>query len=139
MKHLLKTIALSLALCCLAAPSLADMKVVINPKNTAATNGAVFEGWGTSLCWWANRLGYSDSLAQQSADLFFSMDGLGFNIMRYNIGGGDDPAHTHITRTDSILPPASAAGGILDISSHRSNSLAARAGPSPMPSVRSRM
>ena len=104
MKHLLKTIALSLALCCLAAPSLADMKVVINPKNTAATNGAVFEGWGTSLCWWANRLGYSDSLAQQSADLFFSMDGLGFNIMRYNIGGGDDPAHTHITRTDSIVP-----------------------------------
>lgn len=64
----------------------------------------VFEGWGTSLCWWANRIGYSDSLSQKAADLFFSPDGLGMNIMRYNIGGGDDPNHAHITRTDSDVP-----------------------------------
>lgn len=104
MKHFLKPLALSLALCCLAAPCLAGAKVVVNPDNAIMTNGGVFEGWGTSLCWWANRLGYSDSLAQQSAELFFGEDGLRFNIMRYNIGGGDDPAHTHITRTDSIVP-----------------------------------
>jgi hypothetical protein len=24
--------------------------------------------------------------------------------MRYNIGGGDDPTHNHITRTDSDMP-----------------------------------
>ncbi len=64
----------------------------------------VFEGWGTSLCWWANRIGYSDTLSQKAADLFFGEDGLRLNIMRYNIGGGDDPSHTHITRTDSAVP-----------------------------------
>lgn len=63
-----------------------------------------FEGWGTALCWWANRLGYSDTLAQQSADLFYGDEGLRMNIMRYNIGGGDDPTHNHITRTDSEVP-----------------------------------
>jgi O-glycosyl hydrolase len=26
------------------------------------------------------------------------------NIARYNIGGGDDPSHCHITRTDSMMP-----------------------------------
>ena len=63
-----------------------------------------FEGWGTSLCWWANRIGYSDTLSQKAALLFFSDMGLRMNIMRYNIGGGDDPAHRHITRTDSEVP-----------------------------------
>ncbi len=63
-----------------------------------------FEGWGTSLCWWANRIGYSEKLTEESARLFFSEEGLNLNIMRYNIGGGDDPTHTHITRTDSIVP-----------------------------------
>ena len=64
----------------------------------------IFEGWGTSLCWWANRIGYSDSLSQKAADLFFGPEGLCLNIMRYNIGGGDDPSHNHITRTDSDVP-----------------------------------
>ena len=31
-------------------------------------------------------------------------EGLGLNIIRYNIGGGDDPTHHHITRTDSMVP-----------------------------------
>lgn len=78
--------------------------VVISPLNKYEINDGVFEGWGTSLCWWANRLGYSDTLAQQSADLFFGDDGLRMNIARFNIGGGDDPTHTHITRTDSNMP-----------------------------------
>ena len=81
-----------------------SMNIVISPLNTSKTNGGKFQGWGTSLCWWANRLGYSDVLAQQSAELFFGKDGLRLNIMRYNIGGGDDPAHSHITRTDSAVP-----------------------------------
>ncbi len=64
----------------------------------------VFEGWGTSLCWWANRIGYSDILSEKAADAFFGPGGLSLNIMRYNIGGGDDPGHHHITRTDSAVP-----------------------------------
>jgi len=78
--------------------------VSVSPYDVYDINGGRFEGWGTSLCWWANRVGYSDSLAQQSADAFFSPEGLGLNIARFNIGGGDDPSHTHITRTDSNMP-----------------------------------
>lgn len=72
-----------------------------------------FQGWGTSLCWWANRLGYSESLTKQAAAAFFDKnEGLGMNIGRYNIGGGDnvtDPEgpfyHApHIKRSDSEVP-----------------------------------
>lgn len=77
----------------------------VDPVNMAEVNGGVFEGWGTSLCWWANRLGYSDALSQQAAEAFCDpVNGLGMNILRYNIGGGDDPSHDHITRTDSMMP-----------------------------------
>lgn len=66
-----------------------------------------FEGWGTSLCWWANYIGYSDKLTEKAAEYFFDPDkGLGLNIVRYNIGGGDDPTHTHIKdgRPDGNMP-----------------------------------
>ncbi len=78
--------------------------VIISAKNSSITNNGIFQGWGTSLCWWANRLGYSDFLTQKSAELFFGDNGLRLNIMRYNIGGGDNPTHKHITRTDSMIP-----------------------------------
>ncbi|MBQ8921168.1 MAG: discoidin domain-containing protein [Oscillospiraceae bacterium] len=85
-------------------PARAATVVTVSPTDTYAINNGVFEGWGTSLCWWANRLGYSDSLAQQAADAFYGDNGLRLNIARFNIGGGDDPSHTHITRTDSNMP-----------------------------------
>ena len=77
----------------------------IDPTKGSPFNNGKFEGWGTSLCWWANRIGYSDVLAQKAADVLFNAEtGLGMNIARYNIGGGDDPTHHHITRTDSMMP-----------------------------------
>ena len=77
----------------------------IDPTKGSPFNNGKFEGWGTSLCWWANRIGYSDVLAQKAADILFNAEiGLGMNIARYNIGGGDDPSHRHITRTDSMMP-----------------------------------
>ena len=87
-----------------AAEVSAATVVTVSPYDVYDINGGKFEGWGTSLCWWANRVGYSDTLAQQCADTFFSPEGLGLNIARFNIGGGDDPSHTHITRTDSNMP-----------------------------------
>ncbi len=78
--------------------------VHISFKNASTTNNGLFEGWGTSLCWWAHRIGYSDVLTGKSADIFFGESGLNLNIMRYNIGGGDDPTHAHIKRTDSKVP-----------------------------------
>ena len=81
-----------------------DKIITVSMENAQAMNGGVFEGWGTSLCWWANRIGYSEPLSEKAAELFFSPEGLGLNIMRYNIGGGDDPTHDHIRRTDSAVP-----------------------------------
>ncbi|KAL6612334.1 glycoside hydrolase [Neocallimastix californiae] len=79
--------------------------VQFKKENASIFNDGRFEGFGTSFCWWANRLGYSDSLAEQSATAFYDKnDGLGLNIIRYNIGGGDNPEHDHITRTDSNMP-----------------------------------
>ena len=72
-----------------------DQTVRLQPWNASTfndTNGdglGEFEGWGTSLCWWANRIGYSDALTSQAAELFFSDEGLDMNIGRYNVGGGD--------------------------------------------------
>lgn len=78
--------------------------IILTKENLSTTNNGVFQGWGTSLCWWANRIGYSPVLTEKSAELFFGDTGLRMNIMRYNIGGGDDPTHKHIKRTDSMIP-----------------------------------
>ncbi len=49
-------------------------------------------GWGTSGCWWAQKLGECES-SEEVMDLLFCKEGLGLNVYRYNIGGGskDDP------------------------------------------------
>ncbi|EUC34947.1 glycoside hydrolase family 30 protein [Bipolaris zeicola 26-R-13] len=66
----------------------ADLTTTINPK----TNWGTWEGWGTSLAWWAQQFGDRDDLA----DVFFTLKdtkfgsvtlpGLGFNHARYNAG-----------------------------------------------------
>ncbi|MGW0820739.1 glycoside hydrolase [Streptomyces sp. NPDC002845] len=51
-----------------------------------------FEGWGTSLVWFANATGgYPDPIRRKLVDMVFGKDGLGLNIARYNIGGGNAP------------------------------------------------
>ncbi|MBS2097682.1 glycoside hydrolase [Carboxylicivirga linearis] len=65
------------------------IKYLINP-NARFTNS--FEGWGVSLCWWANMCGtWSDDKIDEIVDWLVSPEGLNYNIFRYNIGGGDDP------------------------------------------------
>lgn len=72
-----------------------DVTIKLQPNLASVfndTNGdglGEFEGWGTSLCWWANRLGYSESLTRQAGEKFFGDAGLDLNIGRYNVGGGD--------------------------------------------------
>lgn len=62
----------------------------INTADRQQTN----EGWGVSLCWWANMCGkWNDDKIDQIIDWLVSPDGLNYNIFRYNIGGGDDPLH----------------------------------------------
>lgn len=54
-----------------------------------------FEGWGTSLAWWARVAGAfpDDVQTDLLGKLFGSPDGLKLNIVRYNIGGGENPKH----------------------------------------------
>jgi O-glycosyl hydrolase len=86
-----------------APPALADSgQIVPRPAQT-------FRGWGMSLAWEANDLygggrqpeRIKDPYAQsQYMDLLYGDPAtrltLGFTIARYNIGGGDDPTHTHM-------------------------------------------
>ena len=86
--------------------SLSRWPVAIDP----ATKNQVMEGWGVSLCWWANVEGgrCTDAQLKQFCDyLTDPVNGLNMNIFRYNIGGGDDPTHTH-------LPSSSAMPGFKD-------------------------
>ncbi|MEU1849462.1 glycoside hydrolase [Streptomyces sp. NPDC019990] len=51
-----------------------------------------FEGWGTSLVWFANATGdYPPAIREKLYKLLFSDEGLALNIARYNIGGGNAP------------------------------------------------
>ena len=63
------------------------------------------EGWGTSLAWWASVIGgWSEATRNAIADLVFNpLGGLGLNVVRYNIGGGDDPRHNHM-RPGAAVP-----------------------------------
>ncbi|MEO6097249.1 MAG: glycoside hydrolase [Fibrobacteria bacterium] len=76
-------------------------RVQVNPEEAHQT----FEGWGTSLCWWAHDLGAwrdegLDALTTLVAD---TARGLGMTIFRYNIGGGEQPGHNHL-RADADVP-----------------------------------
>ena len=67
-------------------------------KIDPAARRQTFEGWGTSLCWWANRVGGWSATARNAVvdAIVDPQAGLGYNIFRYNIGGGENPAHEHM-------------------------------------------
>jgi|GEM_PF-489762 len=80
------------ALCALFAVSAqAQTSATVDFKTTYQT----FEGWGTSLAWWANVVGgYPDTNRNDyMARIFGSTYGLGLNVVRYNIGGGENPQY----------------------------------------------
>ena len=63
-----------------------------------------FDGWGLSLSWWATELGdwtrtgsSGKEKREEILEALYGESGLNLNIARYNIGGGDDPTHTHMT------------------------------------------
>jgi O-glycosyl hydrolase len=67
-------------------------------KIDPAARRQTFEGWGTSLCWWANRVGGWSATARNAVvdAVVDPTSGLGYNIFRYNIGGGEEPTHNHM-------------------------------------------
>ena len=86
MKKLITFISLAVAA---VFPSFsADHKYIVNVVDEHQTH----EGWGVSLCWWANMCGkWDDQKIDEIVDWLVSEDGLNYNIFRYNIPGGDDP------------------------------------------------
>jgi len=77
--------------------SLTRTEIAIDPE----IRSQVIEGWGASLCWWANIMGgFSDTKIKTICDWITDpVNGLNMSVFRFNIGGGDDPAHHHM-RTD---------------------------------------
>lgn len=73
------------------------------------------EGWGTSLCWWANVLGgWSEENLSEVLDALYDPEkGLGFNVARYNIGGGENPEHDHM-RAGGEVPGYQPEPGVWD-------------------------
>jgi O-glycosyl hydrolase len=72
------------------ADTAAVASVTVRPDPSYKAAG--FEGWGTSLVWFANATGdYPPEVREKLADLLFGKDGLDLNIARYNIGGGNAP------------------------------------------------
>lgn len=74
-----------------------------------------FEGWGTSLCWWAHQIGaWSAAKRNQLLDLVVNpVTGLGYSIFRYNIGGGDAPSHDHMGKNRE-MPGFQSSSGVWD-------------------------
>ena len=63
------------------------INVIISPEYSFQT----LKGWGTSLSWWGNAIGSWKNEAKKNEilDLIFDeSNGLGFNVARYNSGGG---------------------------------------------------
>lgn len=61
------------------------------------------DGWGSTLAWWANEIGdwtkpsaVGTTQREYIMELLYGEEGLDWNIARYNIGGGEDPTHTHM-------------------------------------------
>ncbi|NUP66322.1 MAG: hypothetical protein HOW71_29595 [Nonomuraea sp.] len=101
-RALAPAIPLALATALLTTPTPASAEADTEAKTAPLSSVTVhidpsyqqqpFEGWGTSLVWFANATGgYPDPIRRQLVDMLFGEDGLNLNIARYNIGGGNAP------------------------------------------------
>ena len=75
------------------------------------------EGWGTSLCWWAHVVGTDFPPAVRDdylTKVFDPKRGLGLNVVRYNIGGGENPSLPDSMEHRARVPGYLSAGGVYD-------------------------
>ena len=94
------TIPMCVFIVLMAPASAMSVTVTIAP----ATQYQIFEGWGTSLCWWAETAGkWNEANRKGLIGAIVDPDtGLGYTCFRYNIGGGDNPAHTHLSGARAV-------------------------------------
>ncbi|QQS05891.1 MAG: hypothetical protein IPK50_03130 [Fibrobacterota bacterium] len=102
MQHrtLAKTLAIFAGAACVGGFSAHAATVAVDPS----IKHQQFEGWGTSLCWWAVLAGkWSEANRNRLIDAIVDPDtGLGYNCFRYNIGGGDRSDHTHLAEGRAV-------------------------------------
>lgn len=98
----LTALATGAALLGVPAQAHAEAAVTVTPDPSYAQDS--FEGWGTSLVWFANATGdYPPDVREKLAKLLFDDDGLALNIARYNIGGGNAPDVTDYLRAGGAV------------------------------------
>lgn len=84
--------ALATGAALLSVPVQAHAEAAVTVTPDPSYQQQKFEGWGTSLVWFANATGdYPPAIREKLAKLLFGDDGLALNIARYNIGGGNAP------------------------------------------------
>ncbi|MGW2385601.1 RICIN domain-containing protein [Streptomyces sp. NPDC001658] len=84
--------ALATGAALLSVPAQAEAAASVTVTPDPSYKQEKFEGWGTSLVWFANATGdYPPAIREKLAKLLFGDDGLALNIARYNIGGGNAP------------------------------------------------
>ncbi|MFF0824183.1 Ig-like domain-containing protein [Micromonospora haikouensis] len=87
------------------APAAGAAPPVVTVRPDPSYQGQEFQGWGTSLVWFANATGgYPEEIRQRLADLVFGEQGLNLNIARYNIGGGNAPDVPDYLRPGGAVP-----------------------------------
>ena len=98
-----RVLSIALALMCVGEAEAvgAARAVRVDPSIQYQT----IQGFGTDLAWWANLVGgWGEPARSEVMDLVFDRErGLGFTIVRYNIGGGENP---ECSRGDHMSPRA---------------------------------
>ncbi|MGO4495130.1 discoidin domain-containing protein [Paenibacillus sp. 2RAB27] len=90
--------------------SAATTAITLDPSNMQQA----WDGWGTALAWFGNVTGgWPDAKRNALADALYSPQGLNFNIARYNIGGGENPAYETM-RQGGEVPGFSPSAGVYD-------------------------
>ena len=71
------------------------------------------EGWGTSLAWWGKVVGEYSNRDEYVEKMFNPATGIGMNILRYNIGGGDNPS-SNVLEYRKAVPGFQPSPGVYD-------------------------
>ncbi|MBP2479587.1 O-glycosyl hydrolase [Crossiella equi] len=106
MIRLVRVLAASaVALAAVAVPSAAAQPAAVTVRPDPSYQQEPFQGWGTSLIWFANATGgYPEPIRQRLAELLFGEQGLRLNVARYNIGGGNAPDVPPYLRAGAAVP-----------------------------------
>jgi O-glycosyl hydrolase len=102
------TLALIASLWVTLLPAQTVINATVDPAFPSVTN---FAGWGTSLCWWANVTG---GYANRNDYATLAFTTLKLNLVRYNIGGGENPGIPNPLPYRARMPGFEPTNGVWD-------------------------